>query len=141
MKNLKILQVCILLLISTITFGQEMTITGIVYDQKGPISGANVWVKKTNISTQTDFDGTYSIKVKKDQTLIFSFIGMKESEIKIDNTHVIDVILEPNKSEIINTIMVKKQIIYLYPTQKTDITFQLDFKGKLLTTFPKYDKE
>ena len=35
--------------------------------------------------------------------------------------------------------MIKKPVIYLYPTQKQDISIGIDFKGKLLTTFPKYD--
>ena len=141
MKNLKRILVCILLTFYVNLFAQEITITGIVYDQKGLIPGANIWIKGTNTGTQTDFDGTYSIKVKEGQTLIFSYIGMKESEIKIEKTHVIDVVLEQREAQKFNSIIVKKPVIYLYPTQKTDITFQLDFKGKLLTTFPKYDKE
>ena len=32
-------------------------------------------------------------------------------------------------------------MIYLYPTEKTAIDIKLDLKGKLLTTFPKYDKK
>lgn len=40
-----------------------------------------------------------------------------------------------------NNIIIKKPVIYLYPKEKIDITLQIDFRGKLLTTFPKYDNE
>ena len=36
--------------------------------------------------------------------------------------------------------MLEKPVIYLYPPEKTAIEIKLDLKGKLLTTFPKYDK-
>jgi hypothetical protein len=36
--------------------------------------------------------------------------------------------------------MVEKPVIYLYPKEKTTIDIKLNLKGKLLTTFPKYDK-
>ncbi len=32
-----------------------------------------------------------------------------------------------------------KPVIYLYPTEKTDVTVQLDYNGELLVTYPTYD--
>ena len=37
-------------------------------------------------------------------------------------------------------VIYKKPVIYLYPTEKTEIKLSLDVNGKLLTTFPKYDE-
>ncbi len=32
----------------------------------------------------------------------------------------------------------KKPVIYLYPTEPTEVTVELDYQGKLLTTYPEY---
>jgi hypothetical protein len=54
------------------SFAQEKTVTGVVSDKTGPIPGANVVVKGTTRSTQTDFDGKYSIKAKAGEVLLIS---------------------------------------------------------------------
>lgn len=41
--------------------------------------------------------------------------------------------------ESIEPQLVYKPVIYLYPTQKTDIEVVLDFNGALTTTYPKYN--
>ena len=35
--------------------------------------------------------------------------------------------------------VVKKPVVYLYPEQTTEVSFRLDLKGKLTTTYPKYE--
>jgi hypothetical protein len=42
------------------SFAQEKTVTGVVSDNTGPLPGANIVVKGTTRSAQTDFDGKYS---------------------------------------------------------------------------------
>ena len=32
-----------------------------------------------------------------------------------------------------------KPVIYLYPTQKTDVKIQLDYQGKIIADFPTYN--
>ncbi len=59
-------------------FAQEKTVTGVVSDEAGFVPGANVVVKGTNRSAQTDFDGKYSIKVNVGEVLVFSFVGMQD---------------------------------------------------------------
>ena len=71
-------------------FAQEKTITGVVSDATGPIPGANVLIKGTKLGVQTNLDGTYSIKATVGQTLVFSFIGMKEVSVKITNSSTIN---------------------------------------------------
>lgn len=63
---------------------QEIEVKGIVSDKNGPLPGANVTIKGSNISTQTDLDGKYNINVKKGDILSFSFIGFKEINIAVD---------------------------------------------------------
>lgn len=58
-------------------------IKGRVTNEKGePLPGANVVVKGTSTSTQTDLNGNFSIEVNdKNARLIVSYIGMEEQEI------------------------------------------------------------
>ena len=71
----------LLVLITQITFAQDMTVNGVVQDQTGlPIPGVNVLVKGTTNGVQTDFDGKFQIKAAPGQVLAFSFLGMKSME-------------------------------------------------------------
>jgi hypothetical protein len=54
----------------------EKVITGIVSDASGPIPGAFVVVQGTARGVQTNFDGTYKIKAKEGEKLVYSFMGM-----------------------------------------------------------------
>lgn len=61
-------------------------ITGIVLDATGmPVIGANVMEKGTTNGTITDMDGKFSLNVEKGATLIISYIGFSNQEIKIGN--------------------------------------------------------
>ncbi|WP_456378437.1 SusC/RagA family TonB-linked outer membrane protein [Lutibacter sp.] len=81
----------ILALLVQITFAQEKTVTGKVSDASGPLPGVTVIVKGTNIGTQTDFDGNYSINANTGAVLQFSFIGMQTVEKTVETSSTIDV--------------------------------------------------
>jgi len=92
MRNLTIL-----LLLLGLTYGnaQQLKITGTVVDfQDYPLPGVNVTVEGTNLATQTDFDGYYTIQANKGQTLLFTYIGHKDVRVKIGDKTVINVIME-----------------------------------------------
>lgn len=59
------------------------TIKGIVNDQLGPITGANVSVNGTTIGTITDMDGRFTLEVPENATLQVSFIGYLTQNIKV----------------------------------------------------------
>ncbi len=74
-------------LLVQISFAQDRVVTGVVSDNSGlPLPGVNVLVKGTNLGTQTDFDGKFSIKATPTQTLVFNFVGMKSQEIVASST-------------------------------------------------------
>ncbi|WP_040473604.1 SusC/RagA family TonB-linked outer membrane protein [Flavobacterium frigoris] len=77
----------VLALITQITFAQDRSVSGTVSDNSGkPLPGVSVVVKGTQNSTQTDFDGKYSIKVSPTAVLSFSYIGTEKQEIKANST-------------------------------------------------------
>ncbi|WP_431137194.1 SusC/RagA family TonB-linked outer membrane protein [Psychroserpens mesophilus] len=77
------------------SFAQEKTITGTVTSAVDglPLPGVNVIVKGTSRGVQTDFDGNYSIKASEGETLVFSFISMKSTEMLVGSSNSIDVVL------------------------------------------------
>ena len=86
-KRIKGFLLLLLALITQFTFAQDMTISGIVSDSNGlPIPGVNVKVKGTSTGTSTDFDGSYKIKAKTTDVLVFSFQGMNTQELKVSGT-------------------------------------------------------
>ncbi|MBF4483390.1 TonB-dependent receptor [Flavobacterium sp. CSZ] len=75
-----------LLITSIVTYGQNITVSGVVTDgQKLPLPGATVYEKGTKNSTVTSIDGEYQIKVKPDAILVFTFMGTKTTEIPVKN--------------------------------------------------------
>ena len=54
--------IAVLFLCAQVSLAQEISISGTVTDNAGPVPGANVIVKGTTNGTQTDFDGNFSLK-------------------------------------------------------------------------------
>ncbi len=75
---------------------QEKPLRGKVTNHEGdPIPGATIIVKETTNGTITDSDGNYTIRdIAPDETLVFSFVGMKSKEIKVGANLVLNVTLE-----------------------------------------------
>lgn len=82
------------------SFAQDKTVSGVVSDNVGPIPGANVVVKGTTRSTQTDMDGKYSVKAKQGETLVFSFLGLATQEVKVGASNTISVKLAAGATEL-----------------------------------------
>ena len=61
-----------------------LTVTGVVKDSQGnPIPGVNIVLKGTQTGTVTDINGTFSLNVPADATLVFSFIGYQQKAVKL----------------------------------------------------------
>ena len=88
--NFKYFLSLLIVLFAQLTFAQESKMSGKVTDMGGlPIPGANITAKGTTNSTQTDFDGNFSITTKKGQILTVSFIGMKTLEVAASSSMLI----------------------------------------------------
>ncbi|WP_029038444.1 vWA domain-containing protein [Salinimicrobium xinjiangense] len=103
------MNVILLLLVSTllnISTNSE-TVTGTVTDEnQRPLPGVNVLVEGTQKGTQTDFDGTYTIKAKKGDQLLFGYLGYKTARIKVGDKKILDVSLEPDKASLEEMVIV-----------------------------------
>ena len=127
MKNTKLFFTYLYMLVFLVSFGQERKITGIVLDKNEPIPGAFVALKGTNRGTQTDFDGKFSIRAKKGDTLVFNFLGYYIYELEIgEKISNYTIILKQNNIQLEETygdpIPQKRRLdIAINPISKEDI--------------------
>jgi len=93
MKILLVKVFSVLMLISSVAWAQDRTVTGRVTSAEDGslLPGVNVVVKGTTVGTVTDANGTYSLSVPSASTLVFSFIGLKSQEVEVGSRSVIDV--------------------------------------------------
>jgi hypothetical protein len=86
------------------SFCARKTVTGVVSDSTGPIPGANVLVKGTKKSVQTDLDVSMQWKLML-EILLFSYIGTKGVESKVGLRNVINVTMD-SSANILEEIVV-----------------------------------
>ena len=81
----KVSIIFLILLCSSLVYGQKYTIKGKVIDKTSGlgISFASVWIKGTFVGVATDLEGKYELEVPKDKSdsvLQFSSVGYKDEE-------------------------------------------------------------
>ena len=109
-------------------YGQSKEITGTVTSTEdgSTLPGVAVYVKGSTGGTATQIDGTYKIKVvDTDVALVFSMMGMQTQEVPIGSSLVIDVKLEPAKTNlkeiVVGALGIEKKARGLtYATQEID---------------------
>lgn len=111
----------VLLLVFTIfslwSYAQEKSVSGKVLDEsRNPLPGVTIMVKGSNVGTTSSVDGTFKITAAPSQTLVFSFIGMKNAE--VTNTgKPLTVILEADNQKIDEVVVIGYQTV-----RKSDLT-------------------
>lgn len=90
----------LLIFIPAVMLGQR-TVRGNVNTTDGPLPGATVGVKESNIGTITDFDGHFEFSIpEKATTLVISFVGYKTKEIQLTQKNNYQIILETGSQEL-----------------------------------------
>jgi TonB-linked SusC/RagA family outer membrane protein len=126
-KMLKAMFLCILMVVSSSLFAQNI-VTGSVKDDTGQtLPGVSVVVKGTTIGTVTDINGRYSLSVPANATLIFSFVGMNTKEIAVGNQKNVNISMEASSigvDEVVVTALgisrEKKSLAYSVSEVKSD---------------------
>lgn len=98
----------LLFILSTVTVLGQKSIKGKVIDSEGiPIPGVNVIIKGLKTGTVTDFDGSYKLSnVKPTTTLVFSFIGYQNKEVKVLDKQVINVTLSNDATQLDEIVLI-----------------------------------
>jgi len=121
------------------TKGKINTITGKIVDcEEVPIKDVIIMNLNAKTVATSDSLGNYNIEARKNDVLQISKMGYEIKKVLITNEKKLNFSLKTVSVPEGN--IYRKPVIYLYPIQKTEITLTLNVNGKLLTTFPKYDK-
>ncbi|WP_245645633.1 SusC/RagA family TonB-linked outer membrane protein [Niabella ginsenosidivorans] len=119
----------LLLLIPVLAQAQRKTVSGMVTSKETtePVANVTILVKGTSRGTTTGADGHYAIPVATGETLVFSSIGYKEQERKVEQQTTINILLESEgkqENEVVVTALgIKKQDKALgYALTKIDST-------------------
>lgn len=84
-------------------------VKGIVKDLNGePLTGVSVLVEGTSTGAITGLDGDYVINVPNaaKDVLVFSFVGMKDTKVLVNNRAVVDVVLEEDATALDEVVVV-----------------------------------
>ncbi len=95
-------------LFSATSLYAQQSISGIVSDANGPISGATVSVKGTSRGTQTGGNGSFTIQASTGETLRISMVGYKSQEVVVGSNKTINVSStsdQSNLEEVVVTAM------------------------------------
>ncbi len=95
------------LMLNCLAMAQDITVHGTVTDQTNePLIGVTVMVDgKQTGGAVTDFDGNYSIKVSKNATLKFSYIGYQEQKVPVAGKNTINVKMKED-AELLQEVVV-----------------------------------
>ncbi|MFT4019609.1 MAG: SusC/RagA family TonB-linked outer membrane protein [Agriterribacter sp.] len=94
------------LLTGTEAFAQAASVTGTIKDAAGqPLGGVTIMEKGTNNGTVSDADGKYTLTVKPNAVLVFSFSGYKEQEEKVGKRSTINISLESDEKQLSEVVV------------------------------------
>ena len=86
---------------------ENLVVTGTITDEHGePIIGANVMERGTTNGCISDIDGNYSLSVKGNSVLLFSYIGYISKEIAVNNQKMINVRLMEDTQKLEEVVVV-----------------------------------
>ncbi|TYR35100.1 TonB-dependent receptor [Sphingobacterium phlebotomi] len=87
---------------------QERVYSGKVTDEQGaPLAGISVSIKGTNVSTGTDEQGNYQLKIATEKPmLVFNGVGYERQEIAVDQHQVINIVMKVLVSDLDEVVVV-----------------------------------
>lgn len=108
MRKIKFLLAAIALLVTALAYGQNITVTGKVYDASTGdiVPFASIQLKNTMTGANADLNGAYSITVPSDGILVFSSIGYITVEEPVAGRAIHDIELNPDAEALEETIVV-----------------------------------
>lgn len=108
MKKAKLFLSAFLVLIFAAASAQNIRVSGIVTDQDGnPLIGATVMLQgNATVGTSTGVDGSYSLNVSPNGTLVATMIGYAEQVVPVNNQRNINFVLQEDSEFLDNAVVV-----------------------------------
>lgn len=145
MKNnryiIKLLLVSLIMALNVPMTMSQIRVCGFIKNCEGEaLYYAGVSIRKSKLEITSDINGFYEIMVPDtNSVLTYRYIGTISQSIKVGNKDTINVFLKDDiRPTEMEGVMMKKPVIYLYPQAETEISVTLNYKGKLLFTYPEY---
>lgn len=105
---------------------QAAKVTGTVIDKSGPIIGATIKVKGTDIAGITDLDGNFSlVNVPRNATIVVTYIGYKTKEVQLKGRNSVRIELEEDAANLDEVVVVGYGL-----QKKSDVTGALARVGE-----------
>jgi len=102
----KIVTMLVLGLLSVTAFAQTRTITGKVTEPNGdPVPFATITVKGTKSTVVSASDGTFNVKAKTGDVLIFTAVNFSEMEVTVGASNVVNVSLQRNTTSLTDVVV------------------------------------
>jgi iron complex outermembrane receptor protein len=97
----QILMIIVMSATAFISSGQETNFTGKVKDEQGkPLSGATLSIKGSQVKTQTNTNGLFSIKATIGNILVVSFSGFSNQSFTLKDSNPIDIQLSISNNDL-----------------------------------------
>lgn len=92
-----------------LSFSLSAQLKGVVKDSISgePISYVNIWVENETIGTTSEANGSFSLDVKKDKTIVFSVLGYEKKKLKGRDVGIVQ--LNPIAYELDEVILLNKK--------------------------------
>lgn len=115
------------------TFGQSITIKGVVRDASGePVIGASVVEQGTSNGIITDLDGNFELKVASNAILSITFVGFESQEISVSGKTSFNIILKED-----NKVLDEVVVIGYGTARQSDVTGSIaSVHGETLREIP-----
>lgn len=131
----KVLIFIFFIFFSSLSFAQQkITVNGRVFTETNvPLAGVSVNIKGSGIGTTTNSEGNFIITISKGATLVFSFVGYENKQMKVNNEKSV------NNIQMVTTTSTLGEVVVIgYGTQqKSDLTGAVgSVKGKTLEERP-----
>ena len=129
-------RICLLLLFfwQAVAMAQQQSRRGTVLDEQGnPLSGASIKLKGTSTGTTTTTNGTFTINVPDNGTLIISYIGYETKEVKVKKEESISIRLSPSSNNQLSDVVV---VGVQRQTKRTTTSAISSISGKQIENLP-----
>ncbi|SFC52578.1 TonB-linked outer membrane protein, SusC/RagA family [Parapedobacter composti] len=108
LRSQRVFCLCLALVLPMATaFAQgQLTVSGVVSDNNGPLEGVSVEVKRGAVRTVTDATGQYRIQANSGDTLVFRNVGYTTQEVAVGQNETINVLLMASTSSLDEVVVV-----------------------------------
>lgn len=97
----------LLCFIPSLMFAQNIQVQGTVTDENGEtMIGVSVMVKGTKAGAVTDLDGNFTVSAPVDGTLVVSYVGYKEQEVKVKGSTPLKIQLLPDTQQLEEVVVI-----------------------------------